>query len=370
MGLGLESAGKSHLLYAFPPICAPWLRGSQTFGAPSIGPSFGQSGGGHEEQKICRGFTHNNILAVQSWLIDTLQSNNRFVQYIQVHCEHLAPPADRALFNFWPESAAAKERVTSGPYRTSCPAREAPVGIHGRAGLFVDAIGLICGPLPPGLGAPVTKLPGPLTQAPSAVTPMKPITKNMMVPDDMFVITRPSNGDRVQQGQLTITATAPKVGGTDVTELELRYLDAPPNQRDSYPYVTVFSVNTKQLLLGYPLAQIVTGGYGGRWQVRARAAMKAAPGSWSLPVQFQLVVTQPTQSLSSSQLKTSPLAPSSIKQPPPPGGAATQMLRTPSAPSQGIVGGNAVIRPRGIEPKPRLAENQTKDQAPEAEKKP
>src|ERR1043166_1903381 len=25
------------------PVCAPWLQGSQTFGAPSVGPSFGAS---------------------------------------------------------------------------------------------------------------------------------------------------------------------------------------------------------------------------------------------------------------------------------------------------------------------------------------
>ena len=32
------------------PICAPWLRGSQTLGAPTIGQSFGSSGGRQEQQ--------------------------------------------------------------------------------------------------------------------------------------------------------------------------------------------------------------------------------------------------------------------------------------------------------------------------------
>ena len=35
------------------PVCAPWLRGSQTFGAPSIGQSFGMSTDGQEHQTTC-----------------------------------------------------------------------------------------------------------------------------------------------------------------------------------------------------------------------------------------------------------------------------------------------------------------------------
>lgn len=359
------------------PVCAAWLRGSQALGTPTIGQSFGMSGGGQEHQAICTR-SGNNHLAIQSWWIHLLRSDNHYVQYIQMYCDSLPTPLPPTNYgprlDFGTRPNDVEELVTYGPFSSqppfqACPAGEAAVGIRVRAGQFVDAIGLICGPLPARVGAPATKLPGPLIQAPPPARPLSPQTKNMIIPDDMFVITRPVPGDRVSQGQLIIAATAPKVGTTNVTELELKYLDAPPNQANAYPYTAVFSVDTATLLQGYSVAPIVTG-YNGRWQVRARAAMKAVPGPWSLPVQFQLVVTQPTQPLSSSQLKTSPLSPSSIIQPPPPGGAATQMLRTPSAPSQGIVGGNAVIRPRGIEPKPRLAENHTKDQAPDAEKKP
>ena len=74
------------------PVCAPWLRGSQTFGAPSVGQSFGTSEGGQERHESCLGSGINNR-AVQSWYIDTLQSDNRFVQYIGALCISLAPSA-------------------------------------------------------------------------------------------------------------------------------------------------------------------------------------------------------------------------------------------------------------------------------------
>jgi hypothetical protein len=167
----------------------------------------------------------------------------------------------------------------------------------------------------------------------------------MMVPDDMFTITKPASGDRVQQGQLTIAAMSPKVGMTAVTELELKWLDAPPNQAQSYPYTTVFSVDTAKLLQGYPVAQIVTGGYGGRWQVRARASMKAVPAPWSFPVQFQLVVTEPTPSM-----QQAPLPGSSITHAPSQGvGIAPTVVRPPTTSSQGTGASSLFIRPRGVE---------------------
>jgi len=340
------------------PICAPWLRGSQTFGGSVVGQSFGASGGGQALQMSCWGSGPNNSV-VQSWHIETLKSDNRFVQYIGVACISLkpSPVLTSAPFFEFGSRPVGDELLTAGPYISdrahseSCPTsptREIAVGIHGRAGLFVDAVGLICGPVPPGFGAPVAKLPGPLTQAPSSVTPMKPITKNLMIPDDMFVITRPVPGDRVPQGQLTITATAPKVGTTNVTELELKYLDAPPNQANSYPYTTAFSVDTATLLQGYSVDPIVAG-YNGRWQVRARSSMKAVPGPWSVPVQFQMVKTQPPPPMVQMSKPNAP-----ITQTPAPNTGTAPMM----------------VRPRGVNENAGKEDNQAVDSSPEAEKKP
>ncbi|MET0515807.1 MAG: hypothetical protein ABW047_10840 [Nitrospiraceae bacterium] len=340
-------------------VCAPWLRGSQTFGAPSIGQSFGASGGGQEHTAICKKPNVNN--AVQSWYIETLRSSNQFVQYIGADCSPLvafSSLAEDGFFEFGSKPASTDERlgnderITPGPTKGGkgteqrCPPGELAVGIHGRAGRFVDALGLICGPLPVGLGAPATKLPGPLIQAPPSAQPMNPQAKNMRVPDDMFVITKPAAGDHVPQGQLVITATPPKVGMTPVTELELRWLDVPPNQQHqqhSYPFTTTLSVETTKLLQGYVVAHIVTGAYNGRWQVRARASMKAVPGPWSFPVQFHLKQAPPS-------MQQAPLPGSAVMQAPPQGvGTAPAVVRPPTTPSQGGAAGSLLIRPRGAQ---------------------
>jgi hypothetical protein len=181
------------------------------------------------------------------------------------------------------------------------------------------------------------------------------LTKAPVPSDDMFTIIRPANNDRVQQGQVVVKTTPPKVGMTQVTQLEFRWLDAPPNQ----PYVNNIAVDTSSLLAGYSVPQPVTRGNAGRWEVRARASGKAVPGPWSFPVQFQLFLTQPTQSqqqsspvqqtspLPSSMVvqpnavpQTAPAPSSSVMQAPAPSSATTPMRRSPS-----------MIMPRGVDQK-------------------
>jgi hypothetical protein len=337
------------------PVCAPWLRGSQALGTPTIGQSFGMSGGGQEQQTICTR-SGNNHLAIQSWWTHLLRSDNHYVQYIEMYCDSLPTPlpptnyGPRLDFGKRPEDV--EELVTHGPFPSqppfqACPVGEVAVGIRVRAGKFLDAIGLICGSLPLGTGAPVTKLPGPLVQAPPSAMPLSPQTKNMMIPDDMFVITRPVAGDRVSQGQLIIAATKPKKGWTNVTEVELKYLDAPPNQANAYPYTTVFSVDTDTLAQGYAVAPIVTG-YNGRWQIRARSSMKAVPGPWSLPVQFNMVKAQTPSSMMLAPRPNAPIT-------------QTPMPKTGTAP--------LMIRPRGTDKKTGN-EGKAAGGSPEAEKKP
>jgi len=152
------------------------------------------------------------------------------------------------------------------------------------------------------------------------------------------------------------------VGATNVAELELRYLHTPSVQRDSYRYVTVYSFGTENLNQGHPVAQIVTGAYSGRWQVRARSSMKSVPGPWGFPVQFQLFQTQPVQSqqqTSPPMVQQAPLPGSSVMQAPAPSSSApTQMKRSSS------------LITRGVDKKGGSDSIQTVDQPAETEKKP
>jgi hypothetical protein len=155
----------------------------------------------------------------------------------------------------------------------------------------------------------------------------------------MFTILKPADGDRVVQDQLTLLVKPPKVGVPSVTVLEFRWLDAPPTQP---PYIYTFAVETPKLLQDYLVDQQVTRGNAGRWEVRARIAAQPVPGPWSLPARFQLVVTQPTQSQSSTIPQSSPLPSSSIVQPPSQGGSSAMPSQAPGA----LKG---MIRSRGVE---------------------
>ena len=127
---------------------------------------------------------------------------------------------------------------------------------------------------------------------------------------------QPGMDDRVQQGKLIVAAKPPKVGMTPVTELQFKWVDAPKTQP---PFVNTFAVDTPKLLKGYSVDEKVTRGHTGRWEVRARASGKAVPGPWSFPVQFNLFLTQPTQSQkkASPVQQTAPLPSTSVTQPSP-----------------------------------------------------
>ena len=328
-------------------VCAPWLPAQQIFGATTVGKYHGTSRGGKPRQTICSGAGINNR-AVQSWTVEILRSDNKFVQSVQGHCTSLGSPASTARWGFgslteypepstlfplyYPDDALRRTHV--------CPAGEMAVGIHGRAGFFVDALGLICGPLPQGPGEPATKV-NPLAVAPgSAATTVNPLAV-APVSDDMFTILKPADGDRVVQGQLALLVKPPKVGVPSVTVLEFRWLDAPPTQ----PYIYTFAVETPKLLQGYPVDQRVTAGNAGRWEVRARIAAQPVAGPWSLPVGFQLVVTQPLQSM-----QPAPPPNSSIMQAPTPGvGVAPSVVHPPPSSSQGTGSSSLFIRPRGVD---------------------
>ncbi|TKB82718.1 MAG: hypothetical protein E8D45_00060, partial [Nitrospira sp.] len=157
---------------------------------------------------------------------------------------------------------------------------------------------------------------------------------------ELLKITKPAAGSVVLHGQLVVQAQPPRVGGSPVTELEFKWVDAPPNQ----PYVNAFTVDTAKLVQGLAIDPKVTRIQMGRWQVRARVSGRAVPGPWSEPMPFQLVLTQPTQSMQSPQAK------SSILQSPKEGiQQGTGLIRLQTTPSQGLGAGTSVIRPRGVE---------------------
>ncbi|MBX3235523.1 MAG: hypothetical protein KF814_05180 [Nitrospiraceae bacterium] len=147
---------------------------------------------------------------------------------------------------------------------------------------------------------------GPLMDKPMG-SPLSPANQAAIgaatkVVPDWPALTEPKPGARVVQGQFMVKATPPAVGGGFAAEVEFTWLDASALN----PYVNTWPLSMDQLTKGIIVPGGVTRGQAGRWQVRARVS-NPNKGSWSIPVPFELFLTQPTQSLQTPQpLRQSP----------------------------------------------------------------
>ncbi|WP_205042042.1 CAP domain-containing protein [Rhodoligotrophos defluvii] len=112
------------------PIDAAGLTGQHSHGSP-----VGGNGGAPGEKWCNPGHT-----IVGGGIL--LRSDNRYVRMIDFRCKATTSDAGYLLANVGAPASIFPE------HHQSCPTGEAVVGIHGRAGAFVDAIGLICGEIP------------------------------------------------------------------------------------------------------------------------------------------------------------------------------------------------------------------------------
>jgi hypothetical protein len=109
---------------------------------------------------------------------------------------------------------------------TACPAFEFAVGVQGRAGIFVDALGLICGPLPaaPAPAPVVTTPPPPQPQPPQQTTPQPTQaptpapTPAVSRPGQEFTGTWVTMSDRGAGFELTLIQQGREVVGSYVTQ--------------------------------------------------------------------------------------------------------------------------------------------------------
>lgn len=153
------------------PMCAPWMPNSNSFGPITVGPSFGQSRGGQTDVTNCNDGTVKNR-AIARWAVYFLRSDSKLVALIFGDCNSVTPPRSplkgwtvgHTNTNYFPNSASHE-----------CPFGELVTGIHGRQGLYIDAIGLICRPFPPKPALPFDTKVNPNAIAPSqATSPLAP----------------------------------------------------------------------------------------------------------------------------------------------------------------------------------------------------
>ena len=127
--------------------CAHWNAQAQHLEPTSTTPMpIGESHGGGGATAYCPSGS-----VVRSMSVMTLQSDNRLVSNLSLICH----PVERndaetdVEFGGHGASGAGLAGGTLIPWvALACPPKELAVGLFGRAGLFVDAIGLVCGPAP------------------------------------------------------------------------------------------------------------------------------------------------------------------------------------------------------------------------------
>jgi hypothetical protein len=127
------------------PVCGAWSTESRRFQNIETGIPFGTSPGQIDWKRVCP-----RAYAIRSLTITpTLDHDhqNQFVDDIGITCVTVEAPIE--VFEVEMESLSRDPGVLL-PYPSvvSCPADEVAVGMHGRAGLFVDALGLVCGRAP------------------------------------------------------------------------------------------------------------------------------------------------------------------------------------------------------------------------------
>ena len=138
------------------PICAPWQLAERRFGPGVAGGAAGDSEGGRPHTEQCP-LGQYAITAVRFGLsLNGDDDRPQFVGWLDAHCQTVRPPWDARSISMgnptnatWAHSRNLVEPTIERPqYHFVCPQGEVAVGIQGRAGLFVDALGLICAPAP------------------------------------------------------------------------------------------------------------------------------------------------------------------------------------------------------------------------------
>jgi hypothetical protein len=307
------------------PICAPWLPAQHVFGPPSIGQPHGTSTGGNPTDQRCPG-----TFAINKWTAFTLTSENRLIRLLDLNCTSVEPSADmnRALsFGKASDGLGFFDASFGLNVNHVCPAGELAVGFQGRAGLFLDAIGLVCGPRP---SKPGVITPSPANTPPSAL----PTAPTITLPQGFIV---------KGKGIFKI-APSQYLTGTSA-QIQLRWLNPPANLQgkgvDFYNYEVPMNLIAGPSGIAAPenyLAQ-------GTWELRVRINQPKV-GEWSLPVRFEYYLQNPAAGPNTDvQFGVEGQKKGGTT------GSGTSVFRPQTTPSQGLGAGTGIMR-RGVEDQP------------------
>jgi hypothetical protein len=158
------------------------------------------------------------------------------------------------------------------------------------------------------------------------------------------VIEAPKANDRVQ-GRFQLRVTRPKVGDGPTADVELTWLDTPPNQPR---YINVVQLQMDELVRGIAVPEAATQRQLGRWQIRVRvAAPNVGPWSKPMPIHLALASPPPTQPIQQQAPQPSPQIQQAV-QPAPQSAPLANPQGTPiqSAPGSSRFSGAGVLQPK------------------------
>ncbi|SLM49202.1 protein of unknown function [Nitrospira japonica] len=322
------------------PICSPLETVKRTFGAPQTMGSHGSSSGGSPRTASCAlggaiaGLDFDNTIG-EGGLPD-----HKFVSRLYAYCQGIIPNTLNSFFIFSPGGEGGGQFVPYGS-DSFCPTGLVAVGFHGRAGLFVDALGLICQPLiKPG----------------TAQTDIQKMTQAF--PNAPAILSPKPNGFIIKGNGVFRIAPSQFLSGTDA-EIELKWLNPSANLRQQnvqtvYTYRAPMSVIAGPKGVDAPQIYLAPG----TWEIRVRIVVPKA-GDWSAPVRFTYYLQHPSFGTPTQDAQNQDLQfgiggqQKNMNQ-------ATGVYRPQSTPQQGM-GNTSVIRPRGVD------DGETKEDRPSAE---
>lgn len=323
------------------PVCARLSADRSTLGASMVGQAHGTSRGGNPiPGRLCG--TNSVIVVLLHWMTIGDSGEQKFVKGMNGECltasgqEGVA--AAFGTYDPAPLIDLTKERPT---HRAQCPSSEFARGIHGRKGQFINALGLICGPLVP--LQPGMAPPSQAKNAPSAF----PNAPTIDLPNGLVI-----------KGKGVFKITPSKYLTGSHVQIQLKWLNPPASLKgqDFYNYDVPIA------LIGGAGGMAAPDGYlgPGRWEMRVRINQPKV-SDWSEPVQFEYYMQNPAAAPKTAtplsvegQKKRSTMS------------SGTSIFRPQTTPSQGL-GNTTVVLPRGVDEEDG---NQTVDQSTGTERKP
>jgi hypothetical protein len=160
-------------------LCSPWDGNARKLLSPTALPiTLGKSGGGGAAKSACpTGWALFEINFQNTWRDEAI-INTGFVHHINFKC---APPTGpETIWRLYgTDKPVAKPSGFLGEMllitsNSVCPPGQFAVGMHGRAGGYVDALGLICEPMPAAAPPPPPQAAAPAAPPPQAAAPAPP----------------------------------------------------------------------------------------------------------------------------------------------------------------------------------------------------